>query len=76
MKLKEHDIVVLARDEPSHGLQAGDIGAIVHVYPDSKAYEVEFVTFSGKTAALVTLGQEQVRPVAANEIAHARELAT
>ncbi len=41
-----------------------------------KAYEVEFVTFSGKTAALVTLDPEQVRAVASNEIAHARELAT
>ena len=52
--LKEHDIVVLARDDPSHGLQAGDIGTVVHVYPSGKAYEVEFVTFSGKTAALVS----------------------
>ncbi len=76
MKLKEHDIVVLALDEPSHGLQSGDIGAIVHVYPGARAYEVEFVTFSGKTAALVTLEADQVRPVAANEIAHVRELAT
>ena len=72
--LKEHDIVVLAEELPRHGLQSGDIGAIVHVYPGSKAYEVEFVTFSGSTAALVTLPLEKVRPVAANEIAHAREL--
>ncbi len=76
MMLKEHDIVVLAQDYPSHGLRAGDIGAIVHVYPGAKAYEVEVVTFSGKTAALVTLDPEQVRAVASNEIAHARELAT
>jgi hypothetical protein len=46
--------VVLARDVHEHGLREGDLGAVVEVYePDG--LEVEFVTASGRTAALLTL---------------------
>jgi hypothetical protein len=48
------DTVVLARDVDEHGLRKGDLGAVVEVYePDG--LEVEFVTASGRTAALLTL---------------------
>ena len=52
-------------DAPLHeeGLEPGDIGAVVHVYPRNEAYEVEFVTLTGKTAAVVTVPAAQVRPV-------------
>jgi len=73
--IKEHDTVVLLGDLDQHGLEAGDVGAVVHCYPDGQGYEVEFVTFSGQTAALVTIRANQIRPVAANEIAHARTVA-
>ena len=73
--LKEHDTVALARDEPSQGLKAGDIGAIVHVYKDNSAYEVEFVSLRGKTLALLTLPPDAVRAIADREIAHARAVA-
>jgi hypothetical protein len=53
------DTVVLARDLDSHGLRRGDLGAVVEVYePDG--LEVEFVTASGRTAALVTLNARDV----------------
>ena len=74
--IKEHDRVVLAANVPSEGLVAGDVGTVVHVYRDGKAYEVEFTTLEGKTAAVVTLEASQVRPVGKREITHARELAT
>jgi hypothetical protein len=74
MMLKEHDRVVLAADVPAEGLVAGDVGTIVHVYRDGQAYEVEFFTLEGKTAAVVTLEVFQVRPVGKREITHAREL--
>ena len=48
------DTVVLVRDVPEHGLCAGDLGAVVEVYPPD-GLEVEFVTASGRTKALVTL---------------------
>ena len=74
--IREHDRVVLAVDVPSEGLVTGDVGTIVHAYRDDQAYEVEFTTLEGKTAAVVTLEATQVRPVGKREITHARELAS
>lgn len=72
--MNEHDTVVLTRSYPEHGLQAGDVGAIVHVYDAGKAFEVEFVTGSGSTLAVVTLEADDVRPVATSEILHVRDV--
>ena len=71
----EHQRVVLTKALSAAGLEAGDVGTIVHVYDDGKAYEVEFVALDGHTAAVATVEASQVRPVASNEIPHARELA-
>ena len=73
--IKEHDRVVLTADVAAKGLKGGDVGTVVHVYRDGEAYEVEFLTLAGQTAAVVTLEKEQVRPVRPREITHARELA-
>jgi hypothetical protein len=73
--IREHDRVVLTAALRDEGLEPGDIGAVVHVYPGQEAYEIEFVTLTGKTAAVVTVSAEQVRPVGSSEIPHARELA-
>jgi hypothetical protein len=73
--MKEHDRVVLTCAVPDEGLEAGDVGTVVHVYRDGQAYEVEFTTLDGKTAAVVTLEVTQIRPVGKREITHARELA-
>ena len=73
--IKEHERVVLKAAVPSAALEAGDVGTVVHVYRDGLAYEVEFITLEGKTAAVVTLEAGQVRPVGKLEITHARELA-
>ncbi len=72
--IHEHDRVVLTAPLPDEGLERGDIGAVVHIYPGHEAYEVEFVTLTVKTAAVVTVAGEQVRPVANSDITHAREL--
>lgn len=74
MKYKLLDTVVLDRDLPQHGLRAGDLGAIVEVYqPDG--LEVEFVTASGKTQALVTLNVNDVRPVQESDLVAVRSVA-
>ena len=74
MKYKLLDTVVLDRDLPQHGLRAGDLGAVVEVYePDG--LEVEFVTASGKTQALVTLNINDVRPVQENDLVAVRSVA-
>jgi hypothetical protein len=73
MTYKMLDTVVLARDLPEHHLCSGDLGAVVEVYePDS--LEVEFVTASGRTGALVTLKSEDVRPIADTDLVAVRSL--
>ncbi len=57
----EHDIVVLTRDLPAVGLQAGDVGAIVGIY-ESGGYEVEFVSANGRTRSVVALSSNDIRP--------------
>ena len=74
--IREHDTVVLVTAVPGEGLLPGDVGTVAHVYRDGQAYEVEFMTLEGKTAAVITLEASQVRPVGQREIAHARELAS
>jgi hypothetical protein len=74
--IKEHDRIVLKASVPAKGLEAGDVGTIVHIYRDGAAYEVEFTTLNGDTAAVVTVEASQVRPVHEREITHARELQT
>jgi Domain of unknown function (DUF4926) len=74
MKYKLLDTVVLDRDLPQYGLRAGDLGAVVEVYePDG--LEVEFVTASGKTQALVTLKVNDVRPVQESDLVTVRSVA-
>ncbi len=72
--IKEHERVVLKSPIPDKGLEAGDVGTVVHVYRDGEAYEVEFVALDGHTAAVATVEASQVRQVTPDEIPHAREL--
>ena len=71
MKFRRLDVVVLERDLPASGLKRGDLGAVVELYePDG--LEVEFVTASGRTEALVTLTSVDVRPVVENDLVSVR----
>jgi hypothetical protein len=73
MRFKTLDTVVLNRDMPEFGLKKGDLGAVVQVYePDG--LEVEFVTASGRTEALVTLNQEDVRQVGDTDLITVRSV--
>ncbi len=74
MKYKLLDTAVLERNLPEHGLHNGDLGAVVEVYePDG--LEVEFVTASGKTQALVTLNVNDVRPGQDSDLIAVRSVA-
>lgn len=75
MSIREYDCVVLTTDLPAESLVAGDVGTVVHVHPDAAAYEVEFAGFTGRTLALATVLPSQLRPVAPDDIAHARQTA-
>ncbi len=72
--MTEHDTVVLTRSLPEHGLEAGDVGAIVQVYQGGKGFEVEFVSGDGSTLAVATLLASDLRPVDASEVLHVRKL--
>jgi hypothetical protein len=68
------DTVVLNRDLPEHGLKRGDLGRIVQIYePDG--LEVEFVTASGRTGALLTLNVADIRKVADTDLVAVRQFA-
>ena len=71
MMYRALDTIVLDRDIPEHGLRKGDLGAVVEVY-ERDGLEVEFVTASGRTAALLTLGAQDVRPVADDDLVSVR----
>jgi hypothetical protein len=73
--IKELDAVALTCDLPEHGLRRGDVGTAVLVHGKGEAFEVEFVGYDGRTVALLTLEENQVRPLRAGDIPHARELA-
>jgi hypothetical protein len=74
--IKELDAGALTCDLPDHGLKRGDVGTAVLVHKNGEAFEVEFVGYDGHTVALLTLEHTQVRPLRADDIPHARELAS
>ncbi len=74
MKIKEHDCVVLTTNVPAEGLEAGDVGTVVHAHNGGEAYEVEFNTLAGKTIAIITVDACNVRPVGKRDVNHVREL--
>jgi len=69
---EEHDRIVLTENLPEHDLQAGDVGTVVHIYADGKAFEVEFSRLDGHTIAVETVPASAVRPVASTDVTHAR----
>ena len=58
--ITEHDRVVLTAPVPKERLETGDVGTVVHVYQDGKAFEVEFTALDGHTAAVATVEASQV----------------
>jgi hypothetical protein len=71
--INERDCVVLTADLAQQGLQASDIGTVVHVHGGGAGYEVEFMTLAGETVAVLTLLPDQLRPIARRDLAHVRD---
>jgi hypothetical protein len=69
----ELEVVVLTEPVAENSLEKGDVGTVVHVFREGEAYEVEFVTLKGETAALVTLKPTQFRAVGKQDILHVRD---
>ncbi|AQG81718.1 DUF4926 domain-containing protein [Spirosoma montaniterrae] len=73
--MNEFDLVVLNENIPAKRLKAGDVGTILTVYSEGKAFEVEFVTLTGEAVAIETLLAHQIRAVRASEIMSVRDTA-
>lgn len=73
--IRELDMVVLTRDVSENRLKAGDVGTVVLEHGGGKGFEVEFLTLTGETLAVVTVPADAVRAVSADEIAHVRHVA-
>lgn len=74
--IAELDRVVLTVEIPEKELAIGDIGTVVHVFPEQAGCIVEFVTLRGETVAVVPLSNDAVRPIGDDEMASARALHT
>lgn len=72
--LEEHDRIVLTEDLAAGDMKEGDVGTIVHVHRDSEAFEVEFLSLEGNTAAVATVPATRLRPVEATDLTHSRVL--
>lgn len=64
---EELEAVVLNKNIARYHLKRGDVGTIVHVYESGKAYEIEFITSSGRTIAVLTLSPKDIRSIEAIE---------
>ncbi len=73
MKFQLLDTVVLRRDLPEDRLRQGDLGAVVQIY-EPNGDEVEFVSASGNTEALLTLNEDDVRSVDDGDMVTVRRL--
>jgi len=69
------DVVVLTHDLPAQDLKDGDLRPIVQIYsPD--ALELEFVTASGRTKALVILAPSDLRKAGDDDLISVRPLSS
>lgn len=73
MNYKLFERVVLKHDVAEHDLRVGDVGTVVETY-DPDGLEVEFMSASGDTQAVVTLSESDVRKASANDMLSVRPL--
>lgn len=63
MSLRQYDVVRLRTAMPPSRLPKGATGAVVMVYEQPPAYEVEFCDTDGGTIALLTLKDDDLELV-------------
>jgi hypothetical protein len=57
--IKLLDVIALIEDLPQYNLSRGQVGAIVEVFSEGKAFEVEFSDREGRTYESIGLRPEQ-----------------
>ena len=60
MNIKLFDSVALTSDLPEYNLRRGQVGAVVDILADGKAFEVEFSDHDGRTYESVGLRLDQI----------------
>ena len=50
----------------------GDVGSVVFIHEGGKALEVEFTTLAGDPLGVLTLAEDEIRPVSARDVPHVR----
>ncbi|HEY6368916.1 MAG TPA: DUF4926 domain-containing protein [Candidatus Binatia bacterium] len=79
MRFKEFQQVALAKDIPEKKLRRGDLATIVDVHPKNGGevgYSIEIFNALGETIAVTTVPESLLEELTANEILHARSLAS
>ena len=66
--IEEFDVVALTRGIEGTHLKKGDLGTVVDILADGKAYAVEFLLQGGYTAALEYIESSAVRPLQEGEL--------
>lgn len=56
-EIKEHDIVTLINDLDTPQIKAGETGTVIHIFPNAKAYEVEFTNVRNTCVTLKRNGK-------------------
>ncbi len=57
---KLFDVIALTIDLPEHNLRRGQVGTIVEILADGKAFEVEFSDSRGRTFESIGIKPEQM----------------
>ncbi len=79
-QIVEHERAVVTRDFPELGLVAGDVGVVVHIHrepgqSEPAGYMLELFSLDGESLREESVPANAVRPVAANDLMHARPVA-
>jgi hypothetical protein len=82
MRIKLYQRVTLTRDLPEHNLRNGDVAVVVEYLPPptthppggEEGYALEVFNAVGETIAVVMVPASAVKPLAEDEILHARPL--
>ena len=79
MRFKAFQQVALAKDIPDKKLRRADLATVVDIHPKNGGevgYSIEIFNALGQTIAVTTVPESLLEELTANEVLHARSLAS
>lgn len=70
--IQQLGIVILVKNRPNEGRVKGDVGSVVYIHEGGKTFEVEFTTLTGNPLGVLTLAEDDIRPVSARDVPNVR----